>query len=423
MLFFSWKSLPHSYGICAAFLLVNLYKNYGPNGKIIKNAIEIYTEEAPYYNPEWIKKQNLVYTEEYNEILRNLVQWTPEIKVDLIYRQTFQYNINVTNENKDIPKCIFYTSEFAKLNHTYFSIAYPENLKEADYNNYISLFLKEFHNIYFTSPSEWSSRGIKDYIKDPSRDRIITHGVDTSIFFKNKKNRNEIRKMYNIKDTDILMINIGATTTNKGILLIIETLHELVNKLGKKEFKVMFKGTGDLYNCTTFLKSYIGHFVSNNIISQKDMDNLVDNHIIFTDKTLSFEMINNLYNSCDLYISPYLCEGFGLCNLESTSSGLPVLIPRTGSTKEFMENIYQNGGKEFIYYVDSYVIQDQNNGFCQNVIKVQDIVNTILKIDFKKEPLNYDVMIKYINKNLSWDYASTLLFDYFKFIVSEGYKV
>ena len=115
------------------------------------------------------------------------------------------------------------------------------------------------------------------------RNRTITHGVDTSIFYRKNdlnKTRNEIRKMYNVKDSDILMINIGAMTTNKGILLILEALHNLVNKMKKTHFKLMLKGSGDLYMCQQFLESYFIQFKQRGIMSQEDIDN-VYNHIIF----------------------------------------------------------------------------------------------------------------------------------------------
>ena len=422
MLFYTWKNLQHSYGLVAAFQLIHLYKNYGPSGKIKKNAIDIYTKEAPYYNPEWNSKQKLVYSDEYNSILKNLKEWKDEV-VDIIYRQTYPYNINVSNEDKDIPKCVFYTSEFAQLNNSYFLIEKPFEIKEDKYDEYISVFLKEFNNIYFTSPSEWSSRGMIKYLENKEnspRNRIITHGVDTSIFNKNLSNRSEIRKMYNIKDTDILMINIGAMTTNKGILLILEVLNILVNKMNKLNYKLMLKGSGDLYKCQEFLEIYFEQFKNQDKMSQQDIDNLLANHIIFTNKTLSYNRINDLFNASDLYISPYLCEGFNLVSLECLSSGLSVLVPKTGSTKEYIEAIYKNGGDEYITYIDSEVVMD-SNGMCQNRIELSNLLNTLLlnehKFKLTKSEEKYSEMISYIKKELSWDYVSVLLFDYFNFIL------
>lgn len=422
VLFYTWKNLQHSYGQVAAFQLIHLYKNYGPNGKVKKNAIEIYTKEAIYYNPEWNNKQKLVYSDEYNDILRNLKEWKDE-PVDIIYRQTYPYDINVLNEDKDIPKCVFYTSEFARLNHSYFKIEKPPGIKKDKFDDYISAFLKEFNNIYFTSPSEWSSRGMIRYLdnkEESTRNRLITHGVDTSIFNKNLSNRSEIRKMYNVMDSDILMINIGAMTTNKGILLVLEVLNILVNKMRRLNYKLMLKGSGDLYKCQHFLEMYFEQFKVQGIMSQSDINNLLTNHIIFTNKTLSYNRINDLFNASDVYISPYLCEGFGLTMLESLASGLNVLVPRTGSTKEYIEDIYNNYGSEYITYIDSEIVMD-SNGMCQNQITVSNLLNTLLinenKFKLVKSEKVYNEMTSYIRKELSWDRVSYLLLDYFNFIL------
>lgn len=413
VLFHTWHNLQHSYGIVSAFLLIHLQLNYGPNGKIKKNGIDIYVEEAPYYNPDWNNKKKLVYSDEYNEILTSFKQYNGE-KIDLIYRQMYPYNIN-PSISESIPICVFYTSEFATLDIGYFECATPPDLKIMD-DNYIIEFLKHFKNIFFTSPSIWSSYGMKKYT---DRDRIITHGVDSSVFFKHTKNRTEIRKKYNVKESDILMINTGAMTKNKGIMLFLEALNILVNKMNKKQFKLMLKGTGDLYQTRDFLQIYFQELIQSGKLSLIDLNYLLDNnHIIFTDKTLSFERINDLYNASDLYISPYLCEGFALTPLECLSSGNNVLVPRTGSTKEYMEDIYNNGGNEFIYYVDSQVGQDQS-GKCQNIIKIEDIVNTILKAEpTLKIQKNYEQMQRYIQKDYSWDKVSELLYQYFNDIIT-----
>jgi len=425
-----WTQIPHSYAIINCFQIIHLYLNYGPNGKIKRNAIDIYVEEAPYFNPEWNNKKKWVYSEEYNQILKNLKVYNSET-IDIMYSVTYPYNINVTNENKDIPKCVFYTSEFAKITESYFALEKPSDLDPSKYNDYIKLFLDNFKNIYFTAPSEWSARGMIEYLNNNEtspRNRIITHGVDTSIFKKHQNDliRNQIREKYKVKQDEILMINIGAMTTNKGLLLILECLNILVNrkvymKDEHKVFKLMLKGSGELYQCKTFLNMYFDEFKKNGKMTSKEIDNLLENHIIFTDKTLSFERINDLFQACDVYISPYLAEGFNVPTLESLAAGLPVLVPKTGSTKEYIEAIYNNGGSEYINYVDSVVGMDQN-GLCQNIITVENLLSVLNNTDFtaRKENKKYQQMVDYIDKELSWDHVSTLLFDYLNFIVENN---
>jgi glycosyltransferase involved in cell wall biosynthesis len=429
VLFRGWAQIPHSYAIINCFQIIHLYLNYGPDGKIKRNAINIYIEEAPYFNPEWNNKKKWVYSDEYNQILKNLKVYNNE-SIDIMYSVTYPYNINVTNENKDTPKCIFYTSEFAKLTDSYFSLQKPSNLDPTKFNDYIKLFIDNFKNIYFTSPSIWSARGMIEYLNNNEtspRNRVITHGVDTSIFKKrvDPTIRNQIREKYKVKQDEILMINIGAMTTNKGILLLLEALNILVNRKvymkdeHRKVFKLMLKGSGELYKCKDFLNIYFDEFKKNGKMTSEEIDNLLTNHIIFTDKMLSFDRINDLFNACDVYVSPYMCEGFGLTMLESLSSGTPVIVPKTGSTKEYIEAIYNNGGSEYITYVDSVVGMDQN-GLCQNIITIENLLSVLNNTDFKKEKKNYQQMIDYINKELSWDHVSTLLFDYLNFIVENN---
>jgi glycosyltransferase involved in cell wall biosynthesis len=424
VLFECWRLLQHSYGQVTAFQLIHLWKLYGPTGKY-GHKIDFYVTEAPYYNPNWINTQKLVYSKEYNDILTNFKEYNNE-QVDIIYRQTYPYNINVSEENRYTPKCIFYTSEFAKINHEYFEIEKPDDLDASQFDEYISIFLKEFQNIYFTSPSIWSSKGMIRYLKNTDyspRNRTITHGVDTTIFYKHTSDtvRKEIRKTYNINDTDILLINIGAMTTNKGILLILEALHKLVNKLQKTHYKLLLKGSGDLYQCKEFLEAYFVQFKQRNIMTQSEIDNLY-NHIIFTNKTLSYSKINDLFNAADLYISPYLAEGFGLTMLESLAAGLNVLVPRFGSTHEYMNDIYNNGGSDYIFYVDSHVTVDPN-GLCQNIITMNNLMSTLLNNEesFKKSKNEeiYSNMKQYIEKDYSWYKVAELLYDYLNYIVDK----
>jgi DNA-binding Lrp family transcriptional regulator len=79
------------------------------------------------------------------------------------------------NWNKDIPVCVFFTSEFSKLDTNYFSIGVPPNTQLDD--NYIKLYLEHFQNISFTSPSVWSSLGMNKYL---SQQKIENNNVISS---------------------------------------------------------------------------------------------------------------------------------------------------------------------------------------------------------------------------------------------------
>jgi glycosyltransferase involved in cell wall biosynthesis len=403
VLFEGWRLLQHSYGNVLAFLLVHLWKQYGPNKT---NELIFYVRECSYHDINWKNNQKLTYSPEYNKILKNLKPYNGE-KVDVIYRQTYPYNLEPSQTPTPVPVCVFYTSEFAVLNNSYFNY---------DPKNDIRSYLSKNNNFYFTCPSEWSSRGMIEYLEDKKRNRIISHGVDTSFFYRHSNNsiRQQIRRKYSVADTDILLINIGAMTMNKGIFLILEALYQLVI-IQKLPFKLLLKGMTDLYKSREFIDNYLMNLGYNNT--------QLKSHIIFVDGTLNYSEINDLFNSADLYISPYLAEGFGLTMLEALASGLRVLVPRTGSASDYIDPIYKNGGESYIHYVDSTVIRD-NMGLYKNQIYTQDIINILSKnmkdIKEVRGDKTYLLMKKYIKKNYSWYKISNDLYNYFLDIIVQN---
>jgi glycosyltransferase involved in cell wall biosynthesis len=415
VLFRGWFEIPHSYSLVNCFQIVHLYKRYNKD-------IEFYIEEMPYFRPEWNNSKKLVYSEEYNNIIRNFKKWNGE-KVDLVYSITYPYDMNMISSDtlQDIPKCVFYTSEFATLEPQYF--ACNKNLST---DNAITKYIKDNPKLYMTSPSLWSSLGMKKYGLPDEKNRIITHGVDTDIFKYDNSNRRSIRNFYKVKEDDILMINIGSMTKNKGMLYILQCLNVLVNKCGKKNFKLLLKGTGDLYQSKTFLELYFEELQRSNAMTKDEMNSLLDNNLIFTDKTLSYSKINDLFNAADLYLSPYLAEGFNLTSLEALSAGLPVMISQTGSTKEYMNDIYTNGGQDHIIYIDSNVVE-LTNGYKQNNIDFEKLLNLLLNSESRISSLSqlrsnsgvlsYSKMKNYIIKEYSWSRVAELLYDYFKYII------
>jgi glycosyltransferase involved in cell wall biosynthesis len=414
ILFEGWTNIAHSYAIVNCFQLLHLWKNY-------KDHINFYVDEKEYYRQEWNSKKQLVYSKEENELLSNKEIFKPidssQLQdIDVIYRITYPYDVTMSEWNRNKPVCVFYTSEFSKLDTNYFKIGIPPNTQLDD--TYIKTYLNHFKNISFTSPSLWSSLGMKKYINEPDnehtqRNIVISHGVDTKVFYKESESlRQSIRKHYNIKDDDIMLLNMGAMTKNKGIMYIIQIMNILVNKLNKKHFKLLLKGTSDLYETKQFLESYFEELQKENIITKDEMNYLLENNIIFTEKTLNFKQIRYLYNAADLYISPYIAEGFNLCCLEALACGLNVLVPKTGSTKEYMEDIFNNGGEKTIHYVNSEVTTLGDNMKINN-IDGNHLLSVCLEFEKKyKEKHDQSQMFEFINKQYSWDAISHQLYSH-----------
>lgn len=106
--------------------------------------------------------------------------------------------------------------------------------------------------------------------------------------------------------------------------------------------------------------------------------------------------------------------------LEALAAGLNVLVPITGSTSEYMKDIYQHGGSEHILYVPSQIVNI--SGKCENNIDINQLLHVILNYDFKKAKNNYDKMHTFIEENYSWNHVSKLLYNHFVSII-DYYKL
>ena len=146
----------------------------------------------------------------------------------------------------------------------------------------------------------------------------------------------------------------------------------------------------------------------------------ITKYIIFIGETIDFNVMNEMYNIVDLYVSPYMAEGFNLSPLEALTTGARVLVPRTGSTVEYISDIQNNGGADFITYVDS-IIHENNIGQSFNIINDTDLMTAILNVGFSRN-LDPFSMISFINKEYSWLKASELLYEYFLYIIANQNK-
>ena len=391
VLFNGWINIPHSYAIVNCMQLIHLYKNYS-------DKIDIYIQELGYFHDRWNAHKQLIYGDEYNEILRSLRTWNGE-HIDLIYSISFPYDVSPSGNT---PKCVFYTSEMLILDITYFT---PRFDSIQDINTHL---LKNT-NLYFTTPSLWSSNGMTlNYDISEARNRIISHGTDSNIFKRlPKQTRDNIRSNLGITKDTIVMGLFGAMTQNKGIHNLLAAFSNIVLVHGRTNYKLILKGNDNLYDSRRSVEK---------VLNELNLPQKIVEYILFIGDTISFGIMNEMYNIVDLYVSPYMSEGFNLSPLEALSVGTRVLVPKTGSTVQYISDIQNNGGADFITYVDSTVV---NNivGQTYNHINNADLVTAILNVDFSHE-LDPSNMINYINKEYSWHKASALLYEYFLYIIA-----
>ena len=372
-----WTRIPHSYSLVNVFQLVHLEKYF----------TKVYYQDKDYYRPEWVNSESRrVFPEEYTD---GLELWDGQ-DIDVVYSISFPYDVSVfTHKGVSIPKCVFYTCEFETLSDGYFTGGA----------------LTDRPDLFYTCPSEWSSKGMKRYMDEknaPFTSRVISHGVESKFFRPLQDPEIQaVRNFYGVQKDDILLGNVGAMTRNKGILTVLQALDILVTRHHQPNYKLLLKGMGDLYESHNLLKRYIEEAnLSKNIIDR----------IIFIDDTLTFTALNKVYNAIDIYMSCYLAEGFNLSPLEVLATGGTVILPRVGSTREYSIDIYESCGKESsgIVFVDCKSVNGCNH-YCP-----QGVASTIIKTVETLGHRDNQITIDYIGEKYSWDGVANEIHDYLK---------
>lgn len=416
-----WFNIPHSYALVVCNEVLALQRNYG-------DKLDIYIHEQPYFREHWNDNKKLMYLPKKNKAIEELREWKGE-PIDVIYRITYPYNL--TNKkynkynNKYIPTIVFYTAEFSTLDPSYF--VFDKNLKFID-DNFIKSFL-ESNTYYFKTPSKWSSKGMEKYLSNgsetretrddlsvPSRNKVITHGVDTSVFFRDPTYVKKLRKDWGFSQNDTILMSGGALTRNKGIPEVLMLLYLLVIRDKRIDVKLVLKGTGELYPSQQMVEAYFDDLVNNKVVTREATNYLIQNHIKFLPKAVNETSLRYLFNAVDIYVSPYLAEGFNMMVLEAISCGTKVLVSGGGSTDDYINRLLADvkDANKYIFKFDTTVTGSESTKK-HLVIDVNKLYNTFKSIDFtERSEEYYNTITSYVCKNLSWNSVSHDFYRYIK---------
>lgn len=296
----------------------------------------------------------------------------------------------------------------------------PERLTDSMIFNHVDM----SPNLYFVTPTPMSSNGMRPYIpadKWDLRHEVLTHGVDLSLVYKDFSKAEERKKLRNkngINDDDIVLLNVGALSGNKGVAIIISALNLLIKTPKYSKTKLLLKCVS-LYLCEQQLTMYLDDLVKVGIMESTDGDNLITNHILFMDSTLTSENLNMLYNVADVYISPYYQEGFNLPVLEAITAGLPIIVTENGCTKIYVDEIKANvpNANKYIHTMTMQLTGDDQ--FEENMYSLLAIIKRQYSSFGKPvDKSYYDEMRAYIEDNLSWNKVSHLLYDHLSHLVT-----
>ena len=172
---------------------------------------------------------------------------------------------------------------------------------------------------------------------------VIPTGIDTKKFkpsIKIKKEMKELKKKYNLKDSDFIIGSVGRIAIEKSFDELIKNTKILINKNNK--IKLIIVGDGpEIDNLKKLCK-----------------DLKIDKNVFFTGK-VKYDLIPAYYNLFNILVSFSKTETQGLTIIEALASSTPALCINDDSFKKMITHEY-NGylfqdGKEYINLVKDLI--------------------------------------------------------------------
>ena len=205
--------------------------------------------------------------------------------------------------------------------------------------------------------------------------KVCWNGVDPSKYDPNKitdEEKQEIRKKYNIKDDENMLLFVGRLVNVKGVDNLIKSMPKVLCDFQKT--KLVILGVGGMEWGLKKLTENLG----------------LQNNVIFRNEFVSeIERIKH-YAASDVVVLPSTYEPFGIVCTEAMSMAKPTVVGATG-TNGFREQIIPSGEKQCGIHINPHKPEDIYWGIKQ-----------ILKLDDKGENMGKNARERVI-ETFSWE--------------------
>lgn len=180
---------------------------------------------------------------------------------------------------------------------------------------YLTLFLCDKTIDELIVPTEKTKELFKDKYKVKREVYVIPSGIDTTRFYKENIDKNEIinlRKDLELKKTDFIVLYVGRIAKEKSIDFLINNFNSVLNRIPKAKMIIVGDGPD--------IKDLI------DLTRKKGLEN----KIIFTGKA-PWTDVPKYYSLCDLFVTASKTETQGLTVMEAMGASKPVVAIRDES--------------------------------------------------------------------------------------------
>lgn len=221
----------------------------------------------------------------------------------------------------------------------------------------------------------------------PNKIKILYHGFDSNTFF--KMDTLEARKYFHLNENDFVILNSNRNSYRKQLDKTIDVF-TLFLKLKNKDSRIkLFLNTNTNESDVNVSYDILNQIEISCIKNNLDYKHVINNHIFINGNSNAYsdEVLNYLYNACDIGINTCIGEGFGLCNLEHGGVGKPQIVSGVGG----LVDIFKPEWSVIAIPVEEYYIPnhtDLHGGFAQ-ICLTTDYVDGLVRY-FDNYSLQHD---------------------------------
>ncbi len=277
-------------------------------------------------------------------------------------------------------------------------ITYLDLVFEYERHNYIKFIESNVDKIVVFSDF-WKNNLVQMDV-NPNKIHILPHGIDDCFKRLDKqKCRSELR----LSHDDFIVFNTNRNSYRKALDITIKAfLLFLKNNNFDKRIKLY------LNCCLNTVNGYDIPELTRTECVKMGMGyiNVLNNHIFkysSNEGGITDEVLNKLYCATDVGINTCLGEGFGLCNLEHLSLGVPQITSRVGSLSDFIPN--EMTVKPIISISASNLLDNHNGDL--NICDYKDFSDKIQAV-YTGE-LTFELDVNELRKRYDW---GTILRDF-----------
>jgi len=316
-----WRSVPSSFAILNQYQLLEL---------VDRPDLNLFYRPLPYI-ANWQELPSVL-SPEAEARLDRIPHAQPGQAADAVLRVAVPYNLQASEATRTAAIAMV---EYDRLTDSLLKLMGVRDLGEA----------MQGSDTLLITPTQWAKQGLINSGADPNRIELVSLGVDPTTFQPIASDgRSQLRQRFGWERA-FIFLNVSTAIPRKGLLPLVRCFLQVAAL--HPQAKLVIKGNDSLYVSQRHMAN-ICQQVASEPIAQRAAPRVAywdgltdwrsaigDANIFYIGQHFSEAQLAELFQAADVYVSPYLAEGFNMPVLEAIACGLPVICTAGGSTDDF----------------------------------------------------------------------------------------